>query len=116
MHRILALSLLTLLVAACSHVSQGEKPLPAEYFRAYQTCDHDSDCVRANNGCCDCANGGEVIAIHRKHEKDVRDLFRCPHVMCTQRAGDCMFQVPYCKRTRPEETGVCALKPPGKKL
>ena len=113
-HPVFFLSLLCL--ASCAHVSPGERPLPAEYFRAYQACDHDTDCVRANNGCCDCANGGELISVHRKHEKDVRDLFHCPHVMCTQMAGDCSFQVPYCKKAKGAQSGLCALKPPGRKL
>ena len=114
--RTLLTCLSILLLGSCTHMSQSEKPLPLEYFQAYQACDHDSDCVRVNNGCCDCANGGVLISVHRKHEKDVRDLFHCPHVMCTQRAGDCMFQIPFCNKAKGAETGQCALRPSGKRL
>lgn len=87
----------------------GKEMLPKADLRKFQACDHDSDCVRATNGCCDCANGGEMIAVHRKHEKAVRDLFPCKGVLCTEKAGECMHWLPVCAK------GLCDVVPPKKK-
>lgn len=104
MTRILAI----LLLLSSSPLIAAEKPLASDALKKYQACDHASDCVRVTNGCCDCANGGDTAAIHRKHEKKFRDLFPCKLSVCTQRAGDCMFAIPAC------ENGLCVLVPPKK--
>jgi len=53
----------------------------------YRACAADTDCVLAQNGCCDCANGGEDIAIHRDKLKAFTARFDCHG--CTEVAGDC---------------------------
>lgn len=85
--------------------ADATKPLPAAEVKQYQACHHTADCVRVDNGCCDCANGGDTIAIHRKHEKTFRAFFKCDKTPCTQKAGDCTFQEPVCKN------GFCELGP-----
>lgn len=52
----------------------------------YQYCGTDSDCIKANNGCCDCANGGADVAVNRKDYDSFRARFDCLHVNCTERA------------------------------
>lgn len=113
------LSLLSMLLISCATKEVRQPPLPKSDLADFQRCDTDTDCVRATNGCCDCANGGEAIAVHRKHEKTLRDFFPCTNVMCTQKAGDCMYWIPFCNKGNGEKgakTGLCTLKPPGKKL
>ena len=92
------------LVAGCSTPPVwGTKPLPRESIRQYQECTDTSECIRVDNGCCNCANGGDTVAIHRKFEKEFRDHFNCQEVICPQRAGDCMFREPICRN------GLCEL-------
>lgn len=86
----------------------GKEMLSKAELKKFQECDHDTDCVRATNGCCDCANGGEMIAVHRKHEKAVRALFPCKGVLCTEKAGECMHWLPVCSK------GLCSVVPPKK--
>lgn len=97
MLKMIALLPFLLALSACaSGETAKEQPLGAEALKEYQACDHTSDCVRVNNGCCDCANGGDTVAIHRKYEKEFRDRFPCAGVACTQKSGDCVFQEPVC--------------------
>lgn len=51
----------------------------------YQYCATDKDCVWVINGCCDCANGGEEIAINKKFEEIFKKRFDCLNVSCTER-------------------------------
>lgn len=72
--------------AACTspkQTSTGE-PLPPSKLAPYQACQTDSDCVWVQNGCCDCANGGEDIAIARNQEAAFRAQFSCQGVGCTE--------------------------------
>jgi len=43
----------------------------------YKNCAVDSDCIYTTNGCCDCANGGEDIAINKSKLSDFEALFNC---------------------------------------
>lgn len=52
----------------------------------YQYCGQDSDCMKAINGCCDCANGGQDAAVSKAQYQDFLSRFRCVDVMCTQLA------------------------------
>lgn len=52
----------------------------------YQYCGQDSDCMKAINGCCDCANGGQDAAVNKAQYQDFLTRFRCVDVMCTQLA------------------------------
>lgn len=49
----------------------------------YKDCVVDSDCVYTTNGCCDCANGGEDIAVNKTKLTDFQKLFSCDEVACT---------------------------------
>ena len=90
-----------ILLSACARTpSVYWRPLPDSVVEEYQTCNDDSECIRVDNGCCDCANGGATVAINRKHEGDFRAHFDCRRVMCTQRAGECLFREPVCVKHR----------------
>jgi hypothetical protein len=108
MTKLALLPTLLLSLYGCAGAPPREQPLSGENLKQYQACHHTGDCVRVNNGCCDCANGGDTVAIHRKFEKEFRDLFPCRDVACTQKAGDCKFHEPSC------EAGLCKLGPPKK--
>ncbi len=62
---------------------------PLAYFDLgkYQYCGSDADCIKANNGCCDCANGGKDVAVNKQHLKDFEAQFDCLHVACTMMAA-----------------------------
>lgn len=60
-------------------------------LRGFQGCEADTDCVFANDGCCDCANGGRETAIARTKEAEFRARFDCANRPCTMRA-----RVPEC--------------------
>jgi hypothetical protein len=81
-------------LAACSHRLQPlSGPRPDTDLAELQPCDDDSECVRVDNGCCDCANGGASTAINRKYEKEFRDSFDCRRTICSQKAGNCLSQI-----------------------
>jgi len=44
---------------------------------SYRNCSVDSNCVYTTNGCCDCANGGEDIAVNKDKLNDFNALFSC---------------------------------------
>ena len=58
------------------------KPLTDDQLHKYQYCGKDNDCVVANNGCCDCANGSPVVSINRDRVKDFRKRFSCNNISC----------------------------------
>ena len=64
------------------------QPLSAFDLGKYQYCGSDKDCVLAQNGCCDCANGGQDIAINRERVSAFQSRFDCLHVNCTEKASD----------------------------
>lgn len=83
------------LLAACSSKYERDRgprrvtqPLQAHLTTEYRACTTDADCVLALNGCCDCANGGEDIAINREQYKAFRARFSCTNP-CTEMGGDC---------------------------
>lgn len=94
---------LALCCAACAQVPVP--PLPENELRALQACRSAGECVRVVNGCCDCANGGETVAVHRKFEATLRARFDCAKTLCAGKVGDCQFREPECVR------GLCTLGP-----
>jgi hypothetical protein len=95
MHRTWILLSFALLGSACTSRYERDprparisQPLQEHLTRDYRACTHDSDCVLALNGCCDCANGGEDIAINREKYKAFRARFSCVNP-CTEMGGDC---------------------------
>jgi len=92
-----SLLLSTLVLSACAStptVSAPEdkgpsfsRPMAEPLTREYRACTIDTDCVLAQNGCCDCANGGEDIAIYRDQVAAFTARFECHG--CTEIGGDC---------------------------
>jgi hypothetical protein len=94
-----AFALCGVLAAACASASNGASeahskgptfsgPMEDRLTLEYRACATDTDCVLAQNGCCDCANGGEDIAIHRDHVEAFKARFQCGGG-CTEIGGDC---------------------------
>ena len=61
-------------------------PLSDAELSRYQYCKSDSDCVKANNGCCDCANGGFDVAVSRERLDELKARFSCEKTLCTMLA------------------------------
>jgi hypothetical protein len=53
------------------------KPMPLPETEPYRQCETVADCVAVTNGCCDCANGGQDIAINRQQVERFRAQFKC---------------------------------------
>lgn len=69
----------------------------------YRSCTDDTDCIYAQNGCCDCANGGESIAVNINDATEFMSLFDCADVACTA-----IGAVPPCDQgTAKCEAGIC---------
>ena len=67
----------------CTGCGKLNAPMPDSDLVKYQGCMMVSDCVYVNNGCCDCANGGEEIAINSTMALDFLAQFDCRDVSCT---------------------------------
>ncbi len=63
------------------------KPLSSYELGRYQYCGDDRDCMPAVNGCCDCANGGEDVAVNRERFESFRARFSCLSVGCGEKNG-----------------------------
>ncbi len=103
MFRILGLLFCVLPLCSCSHAPGAlTEARTDKELKKLQSCDADSDCVRVDNGCCDCANGGQSTAINRQYEKEFRDGFDCRNVFCSQKVGNCLYLDPVCRNHRCE--------------
>lgn len=74
-------------VLADSPKKDRTKPISAVDLLRYNLCVNDRDCIVANNGCCDCANGGEDVAINKNAAERFKGLFDCDRTPCTLRAA-----------------------------
>ena len=99
--------------AACSsapkapELTSGTPPMAEPETRDFRTCQTDSDCVYVQNGCCDCANGGGAIAVHRDKVQAFRAKFDCSAASCTA-----MMNLPGCdKGTASCKAGLCEYAP-----
>ena len=63
-------------------------PISPFELAKYQYCGSDADCVGEINGCCDCANGGEEVAINKERIAAFRANFECLHVACGDKAPE----------------------------
>lgn len=61
------------------------RPLSEFELGRYQYCGSDRDCVAANNGCCDCANGGGDVAVNRERLAAFEARFDCLYVSCGEK-------------------------------
>jgi hypothetical protein len=59
----------------------------------FQFCGSDNDCMVAINGCCDCANGGETVAVSKDRFDEFKSHFDCAGVPCGMKEA-----VPACDR------------------
>lgn len=75
-------------VAVAEKSAKITTKLDAFELGKYQYCGQDSDCVLANNGCCDCANGGEDVAVNKLRLEEFRARFNCMDVVCTMLATE----------------------------
>ena len=89
MDKIIFVSML-LVFAACESTSTNNtggggntSALSSSETLSYRACEKDDDCVYVNNGCCDCANGGEDLAINKTKLEEFTKLFSCENVACT---------------------------------
>ena len=73
--------------AGSEEVEQIQEPLSDFEIGKYQYCGNDNDCVAVQNGCCDCANGGQDIAINKSRVEAFKKRFDCVNVACTMRAA-----------------------------
>ena len=48
----------------------------------YQYCGKDSDCMEVINGCCQCLQGDEYVAIAKNRYLDFKKNFVCENVSC----------------------------------
>ena len=82
--------LLAVIMAACSSGLPKEQPtvpspgtaspstpMAQADTQGYRACTQDDECVYVTNGCCDCANGGEDLAIRKDRMDAFRATFTC---------------------------------------
>jgi hypothetical protein len=104
--------LLSVLIMSCSasitNPNNGADTVLSEAETlAYRDCTVDSDCIYATNGCCDCANGGQDIAVNKTKLDDFENLFNCTAVACTM-----VGAVPPCgSGTVSCTSGICEYTP-----
>lgn len=63
-------------------------PLGEFDLARYQYCGKDSDCVLTVNGCCDCEQGGQQVAVNQQRLEDFRKNFDCLYVSCGEGQPD----------------------------
>lgn len=59
--------------------------LLGQELEAFQSCDTDDDCIYINNGFCDCANGGEEVAVNKNKYDEFKMIFNSTLLPCTRR-------------------------------
>lgn len=104
------MAVVMLLQAACTDSSTSRRthePLPLTRLDEYRRCERDDQCVWVNNGCCDCVNGGEDVAVRADKAAAFRAHFQCDNIPCTT-----IGAVPGCGRgTVACERGLCVYRP-----
>jgi hypothetical protein len=58
------------------------QPLSEEQTRSFRACATQADCEITLNGCCDCANGGEDVAVNKARVVEFRQQFDCSQTHC----------------------------------
>lgn len=100
---ILALTAFLLVASTGCDLFRKSQPLTPDELRKYQSCLGDDECVYAQNGPCDCNNGGESIAVNRSNLREFKALFKS--IPCTKRGGSrCEDGIVKC------ENNICVLE------
>jgi hypothetical protein len=74
-------------------------PLSASELAKYQECATDDDCVYAQNGSCDCNNGGTGVAINKSKVDEFEKLFE--KTECgTIKGASCTIGIPKCEQNK----------------
>jgi hypothetical protein len=83
--------LLALALAACkpAPATKHSERMPEPETLTYRACNTADDCVYIQNGCCDCVNGGQDIAVAKAHKDAFEAQFECSSRHCTEAAGKC---------------------------
>ena len=70
-------------------ITSGKRtaPMSDSELGHFQYCGEDADCIKANNGCCDCANGGADVAVSKKLLEEFNQQFECLNTACTEMAA-----------------------------
>ena len=73
----------------------------------YQGCSADADCVYAQNGVCDCGNGGAATAVNKSMLAKFNSSFDTRDVSCTL-----LVKIPPCESgTAACKAGLCEFTP-----
>ncbi len=73
----------------CTAAACGtSEPLPEAETLEYRACSADADCVYVLNGCCECAEGGEYIGVHKDQAEAFRDQFSCIFAECPEPSAE----------------------------
>ncbi len=108
MKALIGLLILTAFLSGCTQQQAGSTATNQTTSVNLKACSQDSDCVKVNEGCCSCNNGGSEIAINKnftqywsaKLSRDCSSNNLCPQVyMCIQSTpkcvnNECTLQVP----------------------
>ena len=79
--------------------ARATAPLSQAELAPYQVCAVDEDCVYAQNGSCDCNNGGIGVAINKSKGAEFAKLFE--NVSCTKINGaSCSIGLPKCEQNK----------------
>jgi hypothetical protein len=90
------LAVLFILVSPCAFATA---PLAGSDLAKYQDCKTDDDCVYAQNGSCDCNNGGMGVAINRTLINDFKKNFEAATCGTIQGAS-CTNGLPRCEQNK----------------
>lgn len=79
---LLLLAIVIVSVEAFAADGRYSKPISEFELGKYQYCGTHTDCVKAVNGCCDCVNGAEDVAINASRVNEFNSLFNCINAKC----------------------------------
>jgi len=68
--------------ASAQPESPRTEPYSESELNKFQYCGSDDDCIALSNGCCDCAQGGQFVAINKERQPDFGGNFNCIDFVC----------------------------------
>lgn len=102
----LAVAVAVVYLFGCHGASGLQGRMPEPQTRAYRACTSHAQCTYVQNGCCDCANGGQDFAVARDQVNAFRSQFQCTG-QCTEMYRECRKGKIAC------EQGLCVYHEPG---